>query len=63
MATVFFILFIISFAIVVISLVAGVVNMGRPGEKSSQRSNMLMRLRIASQASVVIFLLLYLWVR
>jgi len=63
MATVFFILFLISLAAVVISLVAGVLTMGRPGENARRRSSLLMWSRIVSQAGVVVFLLLYLWLR
>lgn len=63
MSTVFFVLFVISLVVVVASLVAGVVTMGRPGEENRRRSNLLMRARIASQAGVVVFLILYLVAR
>ena len=44
-------------------LVAGVLTMGRPGENARRRSSLLMWSRIVSQAGVVVFLLLYLWLR
>lgn len=63
MSTVFFVLFVVSLVVVVASLFAGLITMGRPGENNRRRSNLLMRARIASQAGVVLFLVLYLVTR
>lgn len=63
MSTVFFVLFVVSLVAVVVSLLAGVVTLGRPGEDNRRRSNLLMRARIASQVAVIVFLVLYLLTR
>ncbi|MEQ8246361.1 MAG: twin transmembrane helix small protein [Alphaproteobacteria bacterium] len=60
MSTVFFVLFAISLAAVVLSLFAGLLTMARPGEANRRRSNLLMRARLISQGSVVLFFVLFL---
>ena len=60
MSTVFLVLFAISLAAVVLSLLAGLLTMARLGETNRRRSNLLMRARLISQGGVVLFFVLFL---
>ena len=58
MSNVFFILTLISMALVLISLVAGLVVMGRGGDANKKRSNALMRARVMLQGVAIVFFIL-----
>ena len=58
MGNIFFILAIISIVVVVGSLVFGLISMSIGSEKHHKISQLMMRLRITSQAFAIVFLLL-----
>ncbi|MBL4616298.1 MAG: twin transmembrane helix small protein [Robiginitomaculum sp.] len=47
-----------SLAAVVLTLFAGLLNLGRKGEAANKRSNKLMRWRVGLQAIALVFLLI-----
>jgi len=55
----FLVLAMISLAAVLLSLTTGVIGMVNSGDFNKKYGNKIMRLRIVSQAAVVIFLLLF----
>lgn len=57
----FFILVIISVAIVAVILVTGIGGFARGGEFNRKHANRIMRYRIAAQAVAIALILLYVW--
>jgi uncharacterized membrane protein YraQ (UPF0718 family) len=53
----------LAMAIVVAVLIAGLINLYRPGDKARSRSNQLMRLRVLAQFIAVVLLMFGLWLK